>query len=95
MPSFPAARSLILTAGLILLVSVALFAFQRADSLLGSGAGVDKALIFTWSLIAFGCAVSVSYLATSYRNFREGEATTRQKVETEGFVDQFNERQGG
>ena len=94
MPSFPAARSLMLVVLFILLVSCALFAFQRADSLLGTGVGVDNDLIFSWSLIAFGCAVFVSYLATSYRNFREGEAVTKQMQETEGVVAGFNERQG-
>ena len=90
MPDFPAARSLMLLTVLILVVSVSLFTLERADHLFGSGKGVDEDSILWWSSIAFGCAVVVLYFATCYRNYRQADATIRQKAETEGMVRTFN-----
>lgn len=92
MPSFPAARSLMLSVMAILLVSVGLFAFQRADNLFASGGRIDKNFIFFLSAVTFGYAVLVSYLATSYRNWRGSGAAVYQQSETAKFVSDFNKK---
>ena len=94
MPNFPAARPLMLCVVVILIVSVALFTLQRAESLFGPGGSINKDLIFDWSIIAFGIAIFISYLAACYRNFREGGAAAYQQSETAGFVDHYNEHRG-
>lgn len=92
LPSFPAARSLMLSVTGILLVSVGLFAFQRADNLFASGGRIDKDFIFVLSAVTFGYAVFISYLATSYRNWRGSGAAAYQQTETAKFVKNFNEK---
>lgn len=95
MPSFPAARSLMLSATGILLVSAAFFAFQRGDGLFGEDQNIDDDVIFVWSIYAFAFAAAISYLATCYRHLREGGAAAYQKTQTADFVHEFNERSGG
>ena len=92
LPSFPAARSLMLSVMAILLVSIVLFAFQRADNLFASGGRIDKDFIFFLSAVTFGYAIFVSYLATSYRNWRGSGAAAYQQTETAKFVNDFNEK---
>ena len=89
---FPAARSLMLSVVAILIVSVGLFAFQRAESLFATGGRVDKDFVFELSVITFAYAVLVSYLATCYRNWRASDAAAYQQSETARFVDKFNQQ---
>lgn len=95
MPAFPAARSLMLSSVLVLLISVGFFSLQRAESLFGTGDRIDKDFIYTWSVYAFLFATIIVYLATCFRHFREGGAASYQKTQTENFVSEYNRNRAG
>lgn len=90
LPSFPAARSLMFSVAIVLLVSAGVFAFQKGAAQFADEFRVDKEFIFGVSAVTFALAVLVTYLATCYRNWRGKGAAAYQKSDTADFVDLFN-----
>ena len=90
--SFPNIHSIVILSTLGFVVSIALFAAQRAQVIYSGVANLDKPFIFSLSWKIYLGAVLIVYLSYVYRNFRETGAPSLSAEGERAFVKAFRDR---
>ncbi len=88
-PNFPSKRSFIIAATIILLISVGLFAVQRAGELFGGVVYLDQGFIFSLSWKTYLGGVVLVYLACVYKNLQQEGAAEVARTDTDEFLQMY------
>jgi hypothetical protein len=91
-PNFPSKITFILSAGLILMISVGLFAVQRVEELVANFEWLDHAFVFDLSWKVYIASIALIYLGHVYKNVRATGAAQISGRQTHEFVSEFIER---
>lgn len=93
MKTFPNVRSMIILTTGIFLISVGLFAAQRAQVIYSGVANFDKPFVFSLSWKIYLGSLVIVYLSYVYRNLRETGAVDVSAQQERAFVRAFQDRQ--
>lgn len=86
---FPSGRSFMFVAAIVLLLSSGLFAAQKAAEGTKGTEHLDHPFIVSASLVLYGVAILIVYVAHVYKNFFESGAANLVNRTTQDFVKDF------